>query len=74
MSLKPETRPEPDPLFFVKQAAGLVALLLGMVGFIVVAVTQEQFCSQPDLRLATPFLIGAIAAAAVTCARREGAI
>ena len=74
MSLKPETRPEPDPLFFVKHAAGLVALLLGMVGFIVVAVTQEQFWSQPDLRIATPFLIASIAAAAVSFARREGAI
>jgi hypothetical protein len=74
MSLKPEARTAPDPNWFAHHAVGLVALLIGVAGFIAVAVNQEQFWTQPDLRIATPFLVLSIAAAVVSMARKEGAI
>jgi hypothetical protein len=74
MTLKPEARTAPDPNWFAHHAVGLIALLVGVAGFIVIAVNQEQFWTQPDLRIATPFLIVAIAAAVVSMARKEGAI
>jgi hypothetical protein len=74
MSLKPEARTAPDPNWFAHHAVGLIALLIGMVGFIIVAVNQDKFWAQPDLRIATPFLVVAVVAAVVSMARKEGAI
>jgi hypothetical protein len=74
MTLKPEARPGPEPHFLQKHAIGLIALAIGVVGFIVCAASQSEFWSQPDLRLSTPFLAVAVAAAAASMARREGAL
>jgi hypothetical protein len=74
MELKPETRAGPVPNFFAAHAVGLVALLIGVVGFSVVAFTQEKLWMQPDLHVALPFFIAAIAAGVVSLARKEGAL
>jgi hypothetical protein len=72
--LAPETRPGPSPHWFRDHAVGLIGLLLGVVGFTIVAMNQTEFWAQPDLRIATPFLVCTIAAGAVSMARREGAL
>ncbi|MEZ4361163.1 MAG: hypothetical protein R3B48_13340 [Kofleriaceae bacterium] len=53
------------------RAAGLAALTLGAVGFIVVTVSQRSVWAQPDWRLTTPFFVASLAAAAVALARKE---
>jgi hypothetical protein len=72
--LTPSTRPGPPPGWFRHHAIGLLTLLIGLVGFIVVAISQQTFWSQPDWRLSVPFLVAAVAAGAVSLARREGAV
>lgn len=59
--------------WIVRHAAGVAALVLGVLAFVVVAVTQEQFWSTPDWRISVPgFALTAIAALA-SIARRERA-
>ena len=74
MSLKPETKPGPDPDWFKHHVIGLVTLLIGVVGFVIVAINQKEFWDQPDWRMTLPFLIATIAGAVVSISRREGAI
>jgi hypothetical protein len=50
---------------------GIAALALGVIAFVVVAVTQDQLWSTPDWRISVPgFFVTAIAAT-VSIARRE---
>jgi hypothetical protein len=72
--LTPETRAGPSPHWFRDHAMGLLALAIGVAGFIAVATQQQEFWAQPDLRLSVPFLIASIAVGVVSMARREGAI
>ncbi|MCA9673756.1 MAG: hypothetical protein KC464_01850 [Myxococcales bacterium] len=72
--LKPAASTGPEPQWFKHHAVGLLTLLIGVVGFIVVATQQDQFWDQPDWRLAVPFFVAAVAGGAVSLARREGAI
>ena len=51
--------------------AGVVALALGVVAFIVVAVTQDHLWSTPDWRISVPGFVVTLAAAGVAMARRE---
>lgn len=67
--MRPEARPGVP--WLAAHAAGLLALVLGVVGFLVVSLTQETFWAQPDWRLTVPFLVATVAAAAVSFARRE---
>lgn len=71
--LRPAARTGPEPGWIAAHAAGLIALILGVVGFAVVASQQEAFWSQPDWRLALPFLVATVAAGVVSFARRERA-
>jgi|SRR5688500_14724929 hypothetical protein len=71
--MKPEVRPGPDHNWFKHHAMGLVTLLIGVVGFAVVALSQQEFWAQPDHRISVPFLVAAVAAGVVSFARREGA-
>ena len=57
-----------------QHAAGVVALVLGVVGFCVVAMTQKAFWATPSFRITVPFFIAAVAAAAVSFQRRERAV
>jgi hypothetical protein len=52
--------------------AGLIALGLGALGFLVVALSQDQLWTTPDWRIAAPFLAATVIAAAASIARREG--
>jgi hypothetical protein len=72
--LKPETKPGPDPNWFKNHAIGLATLVVGAVGFIVVALNQKDFWEQPDFRISVPFLVASIAGAVVSLMRREGAV
>lgn len=72
--LKPEAMAGPDANWFANHAVGLITLLVGVVGFIIVAVNQEQFWDQPDWRLTAPFLAATIAGAVVSIAKKEGAV
>src|SRR5512134_1908385 len=55
----------------VRHLAGLIGLGLGVLGFLVVALSQDQLWTTPDWRIATPFLAATVIAAAVSVARRE---
>lgn len=72
--LTPETRATRAEPWFRRHAVGLVTLVLGVVGFIVVASQQETFWAQPDWRLSVPFLVATVAAGVVSFARHEGAV
>ena len=69
--LRPATPPAPAN-FFAQHAIGLVALVIGLVGFVVATVTQDALWSMPDWRMTVPFLVAAAAAAVVSFARKEG--
>ncbi|MEZ4365455.1 MAG: hypothetical protein R2939_04095 [Kofleriaceae bacterium] len=75
-TMRPEMRPEASPgaPWLAAHAAGLIALALGVVGFLVVALTQGEFWEMPDWRLTVPVLVATVAAAAVSFVRREKTI
>ena len=64
---KPDHRPAP------RHAAGVAALVLGALAFVVVAATQEPLWSTPDPRISVPAFVVTAAAAIVSIARRERA-
>jgi hypothetical protein len=72
--LKPEARPGPDPNWFKHHAIGLITLVIGVAGFVVVALNQQDFWQQPDHRLTVPFLVATVAGAVVSISRKEGAV
>lgn len=51
--------------------AGVIALVLGTVAFIVVTVAQQELWSQPSWRLTVPFFIATLAATAIAFVRKE---
>jgi hypothetical protein len=69
MNLAPEARPGRTPRWLRDHAAGLASLALGVIGFIVVAIRQEQLWAQPDWHITVPFLVGTAIAVAI---RHEG--
>jgi hypothetical protein len=65
-------RPEAD--WLSGHVAGVCALALGVLAFIVVAVTQDQLWSTPDWRISVPaFAVTAIASFASIARRERGA-
>lgn len=72
--MKPEVQPTDPRPWPARHALGLVTLALGVVGFLVVALSQETFWAQPDWRLALPFLVVTVATGAASLSRREGAV
>jgi hypothetical protein len=72
------TLPRPDHLrddadWLARHAAGAVSLALGIVAFVVVAVTQDQLWSTPDPRISVPAFAVTAIAAGISLARRERA-
>ena len=73
MTLKRPDHLQPDEHWLASHAAGVAALGLGVLAFVVVAVSQHELWSTPDPRITIPgFLITALAATA-SIARRERA-
>ena len=72
--LKPEAKPGPDPNWFKHHAIGLATLLIGVLGFVIVAINQAEFWEQPDWRLTLPFVIATVTGAVISIARKEGAV
>lgn len=72
--LRPAARPGHDPNWFAAHAVGLITLVIGVAGFIVVALSQDEFWAQPDWHLTVPVLVVTVAAGVVSMARREGAL
>lgn len=71
------TRPDHlhgDADWLARHAAGAASLALGLLAFIVVAVTQEQLWSTPDPRISVPAFALTAAAAGISLARRERAV
>ncbi|CAN5174624.1 hypothetical protein BH11MYX1_BH11MYX1_23350 [soil metagenome] len=57
--------------WFANHAAGALALVLGTLAFIVVAVTQDQLWATPDWRISVPAFAITAVAALVAIARKE---
>ena len=64
----------PPIAWFAAHAAGLIALALGVIGFLVTSLSQEKFWTTPSWKLTVPFLVVTAAAAAVSIARKERAL
>lgn len=60
--------------WFAAHVAGLVALALGVIGFLIASLTQDEFWQTPSWKLTVPFLIATVAAAAVSIIRKERAL
>ena len=80
MEERPLTKPEHlrDPsgttgAYLAARPAGLAALVLGLVAFVVAAVTQHGMWVPPDWRISVPCLVITVAAAVASMARREQA-
>lgn len=56
----------------VTHAAGLTALVVGAVAFIVVVIRQKELWSQPDFRLTVPLFVATLIPAAISFVRKEG--
>lgn len=56
----------------VAHAAGLVAMTVGAVAFIVVVIRQKELWSQPDFRLTVPLFVATLVPAAISFVRKEG--
>lgn len=73
MTLDKPDHLRPDGDWLASHVAGVVALALGALAFVIVAVTQEPMWSTPDPRVSVPsFVVTAIAAFA-SISRRERA-
>lgn len=57
--------------WILAHAAGLLALLVGGVGFIVVLVKQVELLDQPNWRLTIPLFVATLIPTAVAFARKE---
>ena len=74
MTLDKPDHLRPDGDWLARHVAGVAALALGALAFLVVAITQEPLWSTPDPRISVPgFVVTAIAATA-SIARRERAV
>jgi hypothetical protein len=76
MELKAETKATAEKVslqdWFARHAAGMAALVLGVISFIVVALVIADIEDIPDWRITVPFFAATVAAAVVSFARKEG--
>lgn len=56
----------------VAHAAGLVAMTVGAVAFIVVVIRQKELWAQPDFRLTVPLFVATLIPTAISFVRKEG--
>jgi len=70
--LRREARARREGPWALQHLAGLIALGLGALGFVVVTLSQDRIWASPDWRITVPFLVATLAAAAASIARREG--
>ncbi|MBV8760667.1 MAG: hypothetical protein JO257_25465 [Deltaproteobacteria bacterium] len=73
MTLDKPEHLRPDGDWLARHVAGVVALALGAVAFLVVAITQEPLWSTPDPRISVPGFVATAIAATASIARRERA-
>lgn len=73
MTLERPDHLQPDEHWLARHAAGAAALGLGVLAFVVVAVSQHELWSTPDPRISVPAFGLTAVAAAVSLARRERA-
>jgi len=59
--------------WLARQAAGVIAALLGLTSFVIVVVTQNDLLAIPDPRHSVPGFALTAVAAVVSIGRREGA-
>lgn len=71
-SLRRETARAGEVPWALAHLAGLIALGIGALGFLVVALSQDRIWATPDWRIAVPFLGASIVAAVASISRREG--
>lgn len=71
-ALRRETDAHRPGPWLLRHLAGVIGFALGVAGFVVVAVQQDQIWSTPDWRIAAPFVVATLVAAAISVARREG--
>jgi hypothetical protein len=70
--VKPDHLSGPVPHeWLAKHAAGALALALGALAFIVVAISQEQMWATPDWRISVPGFVLTGAAAVAAMVRKE---
>lgn len=69
--LDPPSQAAPAVAWLLGHAAGLAALLLGTVTFIVVTVFQQEFWSQPNWRLTVPLFAVTLVATVIAFVRKE---
>ena len=73
-AIQREAAPAPQLAWFAAHLAGLIALVLGVTGFLITSLTQEQFWQTPSWKITVPFLVATVAAAAVSFVRKERAL
>lgn len=80
MSTPPLVRPEhldgpgarpPAQRWLLDHAAGLAALVIGALAFLVVTVSQRELWAQPDFRITVPFFVAALVAVVISFSRKE---
>ena len=59
------------PAWLAQRPAGSAAAALGLLAFIVVAISQHQLWSTPDWRISVPFFVATAVASLASIARRE---
>ena len=78
MELKAEAKASPRrptlEQWLASHAGGMVALLLGVISFVVVALVIADIKDIPDWRITVPFFVATVAAGTVSFARREGTV
>lgn len=70
--LRPEAGTARPRAWLEQHAAGLAALVLGALGFLIVSLRQEAFWATPDWRLTVPCFAVTLIAATISFVRREG--
>jgi len=72
-SLQPQARAARPSSWARQHVAGLAALLLGGLAFVVVSLQSQPLWATPDWRITAPFFAITAAAAVLSLVRREGA-
>jgi hypothetical protein len=68
--LRPDS---PQGAWLIRHGAGVAALVLGVISFVIVAMTQHEIWSTPDWRISVPCFAVTVAASIISIVRRERA-